>query len=204
MSPPPTDPPPVGPVDTMPAVPPIEAPIEGPPYDPNADPATLRAQAFTDDVAPLPYLSEPLQLSEVLEQALEENITLSTKLVAIEISEANILAAAGAFDVSITAGLSVSKQVSKPRGSAFIFATGARSISTYFGVARKLETGGRLSLRLDVQRTLTDQPLNIQNPSLGSATLAQYRIQPTLTFQHPLLKGMGVKVNRAAIDRARL
>jgi outer membrane protein TolC len=201
-APPPTDPPPAsGPAGTQPA--PTEPAVEGPRYDPSADPSALRAQAFGAG-GELPYSSEELQLSEVLQVAIDENIDLSSKLVAVEISEAQILAATGAFDVTITAGLGVSKSVSAPRGSAFIFSTGARTVSGYFGVSRKLETGGRLTLNVDVSRTLTDQPLSPFNPALGSATLAQYRIQPTLTFQHPLLRGMGVRVNRAAIDRARL
>jgi outer membrane protein TolC len=194
---PPTDPPPVpGPAETEPAV-------EGPRYDPTADPAALRAQAF-GATAELPYSTEQLQLSEVLQVAIEENIDLQSRLVAVEISEAQILAASGAFDVTITAGLSAQKQVNKPRGSAFIFSTGSRSVLGYFGVSRLLETGGRLTLRMEVERRLTDQPISFANPALGSATLASYRIQPTLTFQHPLLRGMGVRVNRAAIDRARL
>lgn len=201
-APPPTDPLPVpGPAGTQPTA--TEPPGEGPRYDASADPSALRTQAFGDADA-LPYSSEQLQLSEVLQVALDENIDLRSKLVAVEISEAQILAASGAFDVTITAGLAVSQAVNKPRGSAFIFNTGSRSVSGYVGVARQLETGGRLALNLDVSRTLTDQPISFFNPALGSATLAQYRIQPTLTFQHPLLRGMGVRVNRAAIDRARL
>lgn len=164
----------------------------------------LREQAFGADQGELPFTSEPLQLSEVLEIAIEENVDLRNQVLAVEISEAQILAAYGVFDVQIVAGVSASVQVSKPRGSAFIFSTGSRAISGYFGVARRLETGGQISLRVDVSRTLTDQPISFANPTLGSATLAQYRIQPQLQFQHPLLRGMGVRVNRAAIDRARL
>jgi outer membrane protein TolC len=197
MAPPPTDQPPVpAPAETQP----VEPPVEGPRPSPNVDPS----QAFADTAAALPYQTEQLQLSEVLQVAIDDNITLSSKLVAIEVSEAQIMAAAGAYDVTITAGLAASKQVNKPRGSAFIFATGTRSVSGYLGVTRKLETGGRLTLNIDVARILTDQPLSFANPALGSATLDQYRIIPTLTFQHPLLRGMGVRVNRAAIDRARL
>lgn len=140
----------------------------------------------------------------MLELALEQNFDLQSKVVAIEITEAQILAASGAFDVTITAGLAASVGVSKPRGSAFIFSTGSRSVSGYFGVSRRLETGGSLALTIDVARTLTDQPISFINPALGSASLAQYQIRPTLTFMHPLLQGMGVKVNRAAQNRARL
>jgi outer membrane protein TolC len=196
-APPPTDPPPAsGPADMEPA-------IEGPRYDASADPSALRAQAF-GDAAALPYSTEQLQLSEVLQVAIDENIDLRIRLVAVEITEAQILAATGAYDVTITAGLTVAKAVTAPRGSQIIFSTGSRSVAADFGVTRKLETGGRLTLNVDVSRGLTDQPINPFNPALGSATFTQYLIQPTLTFQHPLLRGMGVRVNRAAIDRARL
>lgn len=195
-----TDPPPpaTGPETTS-----AEGPAPAPRWNPDTDPETLREQAFAIDHA-LPYETESLELSQVLELALDENLDLQAKVVAVEISEAQILAASGAFDVTITAGLSAQVQVSKPRGSAFIFSTGSRSVGGYFGASRRLETGGNISLRIDVNRNLTDQPVSFFSPELGSATLAQYQIQPTLTFQHPLLRGMGVRINRAAIDRARL
>ena len=202
-APPADDPPP-------PSTPPVEGPTEAAPaepaprrYDPGADPNTLREQAF-GDTGELPYATEQLQLSEVLQIALDENLDLQNKVVAIQISEAQILAASGAFDVTITANLTASKNVSKPRGSAFVFSTGSRFVTATFGFSRRLETGGNISLNINARRTLTDQPISFFNPALGSATLAEYRLTPTLQFSHPLLKGMGVKVNRAAIDRARL
>jgi outer membrane protein TolC len=181
------DPPPPQPAPTVP--PPAPAPT----YDPNADPGEL------------PYATEQLQLSEVLQIAIDENIELQNRVVAIEINEAQVLAASGAFDVVITAGVDVSAAKTAPRGSAFVFNTGQRFVTANFGVARPLETGGRIALDISVGRTLTDQPLNIANAAAsGSSTLAQYQIRPSLTFTHPLLKGMGIKVNRANIERAKL
>ena len=197
----PADPPPPSAEGPAPAAGPVDRGESR--WDPNADPETLREQAF-DINHELPYAIESLELSQVLEMALDENIDLQNKVVSVEISEAQILAASGAFDVTITAGLNASNSVAKPRGSAFVFNTGTRSVGANFGVSRRLETGGNLSLNIDVNRTLTDQPISFFAPELGSATLAQYRIQPTLTFQHPLLRGMGVRINRANIDRARL
>lgn len=175
--------------------------VEGPAPAPTD--GSLR-ERFGDIDATLPYATEDLQLSEVLQISLEENVDLQTKVVAVDVSEANILAAAGAFDVTLTAGLSTSLQSSVPRGSAFIFSTGSRQVSGYLGVSRRLETGGNIALQIDVNRNLTDQPISFFNPELGSATLASYQITPRLTFSHPLLRGMGVKVNRAQLDRARL
>lgn len=181
----------------------LPPPSPTPSPTPRSDPNSWQ-QAFGEDLGELPYQTEALQLSEVLQIAIDENLELQSRVVAIEISEAQVLAATGAFDVVITAGVSASIQRSRPRGSAFMLNTGTRSLGGYFGVMRPLETGGRISLDVNVSRTLTDQPISFLNPAAGSATLAQYQIRPTLTFQHPLLRGMGIKVNRAAIDRAKL
>ncbi len=168
-----------------------------------ADRGVLRERIGEIDDS-LPFSSEPLQLSEVLEIAIEENVDLQTRVVAVAITEANILAASGAFDVTITAGLETQLQKTTPRGSAFVFSTGSRSVSGYFGVSRRLETGGNISLQINANRTATDQPISFFDPTLGSASLASYQVTPRLTFQHPLLRGMGVKVNRAQLDRAKI
>lgn len=177
---------------------PSTAPDEGPqprPVD----------QGFGDLQYEMPFTTEELALSDVLEIALDENVEFQRRVIAIEISEANILAALGAYDVTLTAGLGVDLSKTTPRGSAFVFSRGSRALNGYLGVSRRLETGGNISLRFDVSRTLTDQPTNPFNPTQGGiATLAQYQIRPTLTFSHPLLKGMGLKVNRAQIEQAKL
>ena len=134
----------------------------------------------------------------------KENIDLRNRVVDVSISETAILSALGAFDVQLTSGLSTDLNKSVPRGSQFVFTTGSRSVAGYLGFARKLETGGNISLRFDLNRRTTDQPISFANPAAGSAELAEYRITPTLQLTHPLLKGLGIKVNRAAIDRAKL
>lgn len=188
--------PPVDPVAPSPA--PSGAPEEGPR-------APADKPGFGEQQYETPFTSEELQLSEVLEIALEENVDFQNRVIAVEISEANIMAAHGAFDVQLTAGVEVSLSKTTPRGSAFVFSRGSRALAGYVGVSRRLETGGNISLRIDVSRTLTDQPTNPFNPTQGGiATLAQYQVRPTLTFSHPLLKGMGLKVNRAQIHQAKL
>jgi hydrophobe/amphiphile efflux-1 (HAE1) family protein len=152
----------------------------------------------------LPFASEELQLSKAIELAMHHNASFRSSLIAVEIREADILAALGVYDVQITAGVGGERTKAVPRGSAFVFNTGTRELKGYFGVSRALETGGRIGLRLDVSRRLTDQPISFIDTSLGSSTLAQYLVKPTLTFSHPLLAGVGVKVNRARIDQAKL
>ncbi|MCA9690068.1 MAG: TolC family protein [Nannocystaceae bacterium] len=151
-----------------------------------------------------PFPTESLELSQVLKQSLETNIDLRTNAYDVEISEANIMAALGAYDVFLTAGLSASLAKTPQRGSAFTISTGQRSVSGNVGFNRKLETGGDITLSINVQRDLANQPINFLNPNAGSAELTRLYIQPTLTFNHPLLKGAGIKVNRADIDKAKI
>lgn len=151
-----------------------------------------------------PFPSESLQLSEVLQLALRDNIDLRSNAIDVEITEANVLTALGAYDVILTAGVTASASKTPQRGSQITLATGQRQIGAYVGFSRKLETGGTIGLRLDVSRAKTDQPLNIGNANAATTELSTYRIAPTLTLNHPLLKGAGIKVNRAEIDKAKL
>lgn len=193
------------------------APGATPGATPSADPSGVDGSVPAGPEAPvaptaddlaveyeLPYAAEDLALSEALSLALEQNMDLATTLADVQVSETSVLSAQAAFDVIITAGLQGQIQESTPRGSAFVFSTGSRSVSAYFGVGRKLETGGRVDLRFDISRTLTNQPISFFQPELGSATLAQYQITPRLQLTHPLLRGMGLKVNRVPIERAQL
>lgn len=151
-----------------------------------------------------PFPSDELALSEVLERSLESNLTLANNAIDIEISETQVLAALGAYDVFITAGITGAASESPQRGSAFAFALGSRSVGANFGVSRKLETGGNISATLQATRTLTEQPLNFFDANAGSYQLASYALVPTLTLTQPLLRGAGLRVNRADINRARI
>ncbi len=151
-----------------------------------------------------PFATEELELSSVLKQSLEQNIDLRSNVYDVAINEANVLAAMGAYDVFIRAGATATLTETPQRGSAFVFSTGSKSLSANIGVNRKLETGGTIDFSFTMIRGLAAQPVSFFNPSLGSIELAQYTVQPTLTLTHPLLKGAGLKVNRADIDKARL
>jgi len=166
----------------------------------------LRSQAtarLPDDYVP-PFDSEDMQLSEMLKQAVSGNIDLASNAVDVKISEANILTALGAYDVFLTAGVSASYSESPQRGSAFVFSLGQRQVAGFVGFQRKLEIGGTISLRIDASRTQSLQPLNPTNARGGATTLSTYRIAPTLTITQPLLRGAGLRVGRAEINKAKL
>jgi outer membrane protein TolC len=156
-----------------------------------------------DDYAP-PFASDTLQLSEVLTMALKDNIDLATNTVDAGISEANVLAAQGAYDLILIAGINGSASKTPQRGSQFTIATGARSLGANVGFSRRFVTGGTLSLRVDVSRSQQDQAANFLNANAGSTTLSTYRISPTLTVTHPLLQGAGLAVGRAEINKAKI
>ncbi len=151
-----------------------------------------------------PFPSEPLELSGVLNEAAATNLDLVLGETDIEIAEAQIMAAVGAYDVFLTAGLNAQFQESPQRGSSFAFALGSRTAGASFGFQRALETGGQVQLTLDVNRTLTDQPVNFFDATQGATTLAAYTLRPSLVISHPLLRGAGLKVNRANRDKAEI
>ena len=154
-----------------------------------------------------PFAMEPLMLSEALSTAIDTNIDLRSRVVDVEISETQVLAGLGAYDLIMTAGVSGSLGKTTPRGSAFVFSTGSENLGAYVGLSRALETGGNIALQFDFNRTLTAQPRNFFGAaaaSSGTVELAEYVVAPTLTIGHPLLRGLGLKVNRANINRARL
>ncbi|MEM9462131.1 MAG: TolC family protein [Myxococcota bacterium] len=168
-----------------------------------AEAPPVEMTGLSDDYVP-PFASDELELSVVLQQSIETNLDLAVNAVDIRISESQVLAALGAYDVFITAGVNGSISETPQRGSAVAFALGSRTVGASFGVSRQLETGGNISFTLDGNRTLNEQPINFFDADAGSTQLANYSIIPRLTISHPLLRGAGLKVNRADINRARI
>lgn len=185
------------------------APEPAPPPSPSAAPAPSEPAApppsigLSEGYEP-PFPSEPLELSQVLTDAAATNLDLVLGQTDVQIAETQIMAAIGAYDVILTAGLNASFSESPQRGSQFAFALGSRTAGGNVGFQRALETGGQVSLNLAFDRTLTDQPVNFFDASQGATTLSSYRIAPTLTISHPLLRGAGLEVNRANRDRAEI
>ncbi len=193
------------PAAAAPAAPRADAPSPPPPSAaPAPDPTPEAPTAALSEEYEPPFPSEEMELSTVLETAAAQNLDLVLGQTDIEIAEAQILAALGAYDVFITAGVNGSFTESPQRGSSFAFALGSRRVGGDVGFNRALETGGNVSLTLGVNRTLTDQPVNFLDATQGATTLAAYSIVPTLQLTHPLLRGAGLKVNRAARDRAEI
>jgi outer membrane protein TolC len=181
-------------------------PLAPTPTDPAA-PATTRIEPKTTiqleaDYLP-PFPSEDLELSEVLKSSINENLALRGNLVDVEINEARVMAALGAYDVFLLAGVNASVSETPRRGSQIVFLTGSRTLGGNVGFRRKLETGGTIQLQFNFNRRVDNQ-LNPFNPSVGAFSLSQYVVQPSLTINQPLLQNAGLRVNRADINKAKI
>jgi outer membrane protein len=175
------------------------APAQDPAFDPIERPSIM----LDEDYEP-PFPSEPLALSQVLEESATTNFDLALFAEDIKIAEATVLQAVGAFDWFLNAGLNGLAQETPQRGSQFVFALAQRQLSGSVGVSRRLETGGEFRFDITAGRSRTLQPVNFLDADAGSIWLSEYRIAPTLSVSHPLLRGAGLKVNRADINRAKI
>lgn len=179
------------------------------PTDTPADPRATTGQEAPigpdpAELYPLSFAAEELSLSDVLKAALETNIDLANSAIDVAITEKQITAALGAYDVFFLAGINASKNVTPQRGSQAAFNVGQQMLSGNFGFERKLESGGTINFTVTTSRSSTLQPLNFFNAAAGVRLINAYLISPSLTLTHPLLRNAGVRVNRADIDRARI
>ena len=199
--------PPPAPTDSAPS---SDAPSDAAEVPPDGALTSVPDTAFTKSVTGLspdylpPFATEDLELSEVLQLALRENMDLRSNAIDIEISEAQVMSALGAFDLFLNASLDGSLTESPQRGSQFQFQRDSRSIGASLGLTQKFVTGGTLSFNVGATRTKTDQPSNPFDAESNVTTLSSYALVPSLTLSHPLLRGAGIRVNRADINRAKI
>lgn len=179
--------------------------MQQPPASTRATGTDELSQLLKDsDPAPTSFRARAYALSEVLAAVIEGNPDLRTRVIDREVSEQRILAALGAYDVIITGRGAIGLDKSTPRGSALRLQTGSRSQMLSFGASRQLESGGRIELSLAFSRDINDQPVSFFDPAAGSASLANYRVQPRIELTHPLLRGFGLELNQAPIRLAKL
>ncbi len=151
-----------------------------------------------------PFPSEPLKLSEVLQEAAKNNLELGLRAYDLDITEANILQAVGAFDVFLNAGLNGSLQTVPQRGSQINISRGARALGGNIGFTRRLETGGNVTLSFNTNRAITQQSSNPFDPTSSTTGIYTYRVAMSLQVTHPLLRNAGLRVTQAPIRSARI
>lgn len=151
----------------------------------------------------LPYESQGLRLDQVLKRCLSHNPKLREHAIDVAVSESTVMAAMGQFDPQLEANLNLGYSEQTPRGSQIVFSSGSSRRSANLGLSQKIKTGGTYKVSLEVLRTRTDQ-LNFFNPSAGPSEIDEYIVAPRLELSHPLLRGMGIKVNTADLRQRKL
>lgn len=143
----------------------------------------------------------PLSLMQAIERAMDGNPDLRRERVAVAKAAANEMAVAGQFDVRLNARLASERQVIPPIYTDRIDISAGKTTTTGLGLglARDLETGGRLSLEGLAQRiSITDLP--VADYLVGTL----YQSSVALVFTHPLLRGFGTEIAMANLRKARI
>jgi outer membrane protein TolC len=147
--------------------------------------------------------ARPLSLMQAIERALEGNPDLRRERVAVAQAAAMQTAVAGQFDVRLKARLS-SERATVPAvacGTGCIDLSAGKTTTTGvgLGIARDLETGGRLSIEGLAQRvSLADLP------AADYLTGTLYQSNVALVFTHPLWRGFGTEIALANVRKARI
>src|SRR5947208_16271052 len=95
-----------------------------------------------------PPPQEPITLTQALEKAVAGNVDLRKDRVAIQVADANLLAARGQFDFLITGALNFQRSTQPPLTSQDLFGGFSNDLGFDVGLNRQLESGGSLRLQL--------------------------------------------------------
>src|SRR4051812_26234438 len=147
---------------------------------------------------------EPLSMIQALQRAVAGNVDLRRDRVSIEIADANLLTARGQFDFLLTGALNFQRSTQPPLTASDIASGYTNDVGLDIGVARNLETGGSLRLSLQNDAINTNSPLSCGSPAGVATTCPLYNSQFDLTFNHPLLRGLGMEVTEANIRKQRI
>ncbi|MBC8133015.1 MAG: TolC family protein [Deltaproteobacteria bacterium] len=167
-------------------------------------PATVPAAApDVDSPPPGPRLS----LREVLQQASTGNPDLRRQRVAINLANANVLAAEGQFDFALTGDATFARRFSPRISTSQILPAFAQTFTANLALVRPLESGGQISLA--AQDIVSNSQICITQPSMPSVctfggNLTYYNSNLNLVFTHPLLRGFGTEIATANLRKQRI
>jgi outer membrane protein TolC len=141
---------------------------------------------------------EPLHLSleEAVDIALEKNLGLRSTKLGVQIQEQGVAVETARFGRSLD--LSLSRQSNRsPSFSSLekVETLTSTTLSTEFGLAQQLRTGGRLGLQFSNRRNSSNAAFNLIDPIYSSGL--------NLNFTQPLLQGRG-HISRIGVDLAQV
>lgn len=147
-----------------------------------------------------PEQTRPLSLMQAIERALAGNPDLRRERVAVAKAAAKQIAVAGQFDVRLDGRVAAEHLLFPGCDDSACSRLRVESSTTTgvaLGLARALETGGRLSLTGVAQRSAGTDDITRYSGTFYQSNLA-------LAFTHPLLRGLGTEVTLANVRKARI
>jgi outer membrane protein len=166
--------------------------------------ASPQAPPPTPPAAVSATTGEQLGLVQALQRAVAGNIDLQRDRVTIELADANLLTARGAFDFLITGAVNFQRATQPPLTASDIASGYTNDLGFDLGMTRNLETGGSLRLSLQNDALNTNSRLSCGSPAGVATTCTFYNSQFDLTFTHPLLRGFGPDVTMATVRKQRI
>jgi outer membrane protein TolC len=151
-----------------------------------------------------PTSEEPLTLTQALERAIAGNVDLRKERVNILIADANALAARGQFDFLVTAALNFQRSTQPALTATDISAGFTNDLAFNVGIMRPLESGGQIRLQVQNDAIKTNSRLQCGSLAVVPQTCSFYNSNLGLTFNHPLLRGLGVEITEANLRKQRI
>jgi len=142
---------------------------------------------------------QELGIRDAIALAIAGNVDLKKEKVAIQIADANLLAAHGRFDLTLTGNTTFSQRTT-PSVANLDIASGISSrLDLGLGVFRQLETGGRVSFNVNGNGDQTTNQF-----SCDGEKCIVYDAGVSLRFDQPLLRDFGSDIALATLRRRRI
>jgi outer membrane protein TolC len=141
---------------------------------------------------------EALSLLQALQHAARSNPELRKERIAVEISQAQVMASRGEFDLAL--GITGSMAHNPESTTSNTDGLPPRALQFGASLSRKLETGGALAAQLTGVRALGQASESCQSTS-GAVPCRTALSRLSLSFTHPLLQGLGLEVAQANLRR---
>jgi len=144
-----------------------------------------------------------VSFERLLSQALKKNRDLKRAGLDLAQARQGVRTARGEYDTALGAGISYRRSTSAPVEELNIQTLRSSGLEYNLGASQKLPTGGTVSLELTTSRSTSLTRFSFSGDPFENET-ETWDSALTLKVSHPLLKGMGLDTNLAALRQARL
>jgi outer membrane protein TolC len=166
-------------------------------------PTTRRARHRSRRAAPRGADVQRIAFERLLSQALKKNRDLERAGLDLAKARQDVRTARGEYDTTLGAGISYRRSTSTPVEELNIQTLRSSGLEYNLGASQKLPTGGTVSLELTTSRSTSLTRFSFSGDPFENET-ETWDSALTLKVSHPLLKGMGLDTNLAALRQARL